>query len=610
MQGKIINGFELKRRLGSGGMAEVWYAENEIGKPAAVKILSANLSDNQQIVERFHNEALVMVKLDHPNIRQVYGYGYIGDRHCIVMEYLEGDDLEAMLKAGRRFTDEELRRWWNQTVDALNYTHAMGIVHRDIKPSNLFLDKRGNIKLLDFGIAKVKESMSMTRTGALMGTLMYMSPEQVKDTKNIDYRTDVYSLAVTFAQLVSGNTPYDSDSSGDFEIREQIVYQTLDLSGLPEGWRGFLAPYLEKDPNKRPALRHFEAMAYTPATEVLNRRSQTIASNSTMSRTQTNNNPSYQVTNNGPYSQTPTPDDKPKSKKGLWIGLGIAAAAVMALLVLLLLPKKTKRVMESEQPVAQAPAAVDGLKITVNGVSFMMKEVEGGTFQMGSNDGAYQWERPVHSVTVSSFYLAETEVTQALWKAVTGNNNSHFIGDELPMDNLSYNDIVYDFLPKLNQLTGKNFRLPTEAEWEFAARGGNRNKGNNYAGSYDVDNVAWYWQNTGDNYLSGNDDTWDWNKIVNNNGRTRNVKGKAPNELGLYDMSGNVWEWCSDEWYSYSSTPQTNPRHDGNSESSRVMRGGSWCSRTRDCRVAYRSQKKPDEHYYKWGCRLALSKEN
>ena len=159
MQGQVINGFVLKKLLGEGGMAEVWYAENEIGKAAAVKILNESLSHNEQIVERFHNEALVMVKLEHPNIRQVYGYGYIDNRHCIVMEYLEGEDLDALLKSGRKFTDEELQRWWNQTVDALNYTHAMGIVHRDIKPSNLFLDKNGNIKLLDFGIAKVKESM-------------------------------------------------------------------------------------------------------------------------------------------------------------------------------------------------------------------------------------------------------------------------------------------------------------------------------------------------------------------------------------------------------------------------------------------------------------------
>ena len=605
MQGKIINGFELKRRLGSGGMAEVWYAENEIGKPAAVKILSANLSNNQQIVERFHNEALIMVKLNHPNIRQVYGYGYIGDRHCIVMEYLDGEDLEVLLKNGRKFTDEELRRWWNQTVDALNYTHAMGIVHRDIKPSNIFLDKMGNIKLLDFGIAKVKESISMTRTGALMGTLMYMSPEQVKDTKNIDFRTDIYSLAVTFAQLVSGNAPYDSNSSGDFEIREQIVYKTLDLNGLPESWRTFLTPYLEKEPEKRPALRHFEDKFYTPPTVVPNGETRTVAGN-----------PSTQASHGASAPISPTSSEKPKSKAGLWIGLGVAAAAILALVVFLLMPKKgddsvvTQDLQESH--VAEVPnnaPTVDGLNINVNGVSFLMKEVEGGTFQMGSNDGAFQFEHPVHSVTVSSFYIGETEVTQALWKAVMGNNTiSHFIGDDLPVDNVTYNDIVYDFLPKLNAMTGRNFRLPTEAEWEYAAKGGNRSGGNNYAGSYNIDNVAWYWQNTGDNYLSGTDDNWDWNRIVNNNGRTRNVKGKAPNELGIYDMSGNVWEWCSDAWYSYTNASEYDPRHDGNAGSSRVIRGGCWCSRTKDCRVTFRVGKKPDEPYYKWGFRLALSK--
>lgn len=343
MQGQVINGFELKKLLGKGGMAEVWYAENEIGKPAAVKVLNENLASYQQIVERFHNEALVMVKLDHPNIRQVYGYGYIGNRHCIVMEYLEGEDLEALMKNGRRFTDEELRRWWDQTVDALNYTHAMDIVHRDIKPSNLFLDKRGNIKLLDFGIAKVKESISLTSTGAMMGTLMYMSPEQVKDTKNIDYRTDIYSLAVTFAQLISGNCPYDSSSSGDFEIRERIVYKPLDLSGLPASWKNFLAPYLEKEPENRPALRYFGAAMPTPPSDNL---TTTIAAGPAPQPQQQSIYDHPTTIRVPEATQTAARTEKPKKKKkvGLWIGLGVGALVVLVAAIVLFLKLREKSI--------------------------------------------------------------------------------------------------------------------------------------------------------------------------------------------------------------------------------------------------------------------------
>ena len=258
MQGKTINGFEMQQLIGVGGMAEVWLAENKLGKKVAVKLLLPKLCADDKVKSRFYTEAKVMVELSHPNIRQVYDFGEIDDRPAIIMEYLEGNDLKALMKQGRRFTETEIRKWWDQLVDALTYTHRKGIVHRDIKPSNLFLDESGHVKLLDFGIAKVKESISMTQTGAMIGTLLYMSPEQVQDSKHLDYKTDIYSLAVTFVHLLSGKAPYDSTTSNDYEIRKGIVEQELDLSGIPEAWRTFLKPYLAKKPAERPELRPFE----------------------------------------------------------------------------------------------------------------------------------------------------------------------------------------------------------------------------------------------------------------------------------------------------------------------------------------------------------------
>lgn len=257
MQGKSINGFTLQRLLGQGGMGEVWYAENEIGMKAAVKILSEELTLNAQMKERFLREAKVMVKLDHPNIRKVFGFGVIDDRPAIIMEYLDGEDLRTRMKLGQRFQQEELEKWWNQLVLALSYISQKGVVHRDIKPGNLFVDTQGNVKLLDFGIAKEKDGISLTQTGSLLGTLIYMSPEQVKDPKRVGPASDVYSLAVSFVHLLTGKAPYDKHSNSDYEIQESIVRKPLDLSGVPDEWRGFLMPYLAKKPEDRPPLMNF-----------------------------------------------------------------------------------------------------------------------------------------------------------------------------------------------------------------------------------------------------------------------------------------------------------------------------------------------------------------
>ena len=203
--------------------------------------------------------------------------------------------------------------------------------------------------------------------------------------------------------------------------------------------------------------------------------------------------------------------------------------------------------------------------------------VAGGTFQMGSNSG-----EPVHTVTVSSFYMDATEVTQAEYRKVMGKNPSLFSGcDDCPVENVSWHDAN-----EYAKNVGK--RLPTEAEWEYAARGGSKSKGYRYSGSNDLDAVGWYDNNSDD--------------------KTHPVAQKQPNELGLYDMSGNVWEWCSDWYGSYSSSPQNNPQGP-NSGSRRVLRGGSWSSIVRYCRVAMRTGGPPDGGGFHPGFRLVLSQD-
>ena len=251
---------------------------------------------------------------------------------------------------------------------------------------------------------------------------------------------------------------------------------------------------------------------------------------------------------------------------------------------------------------------------TVNGVSFNMVYVQGGTFQMGAQNEnpnganydseAWDNEKPIHSVTLSDYYIGETEVTQELWEAVMGTTVAQQqkkatydfgvvgVGSNYPMYYISWED-CQEFIKKLNQLTGKNFSLPTEAQWEYAARGGNKSRGYKYAGSNTIGEVAWYDDNACDGVGSSSPDFG-----------AHRVGAKLPNELGLYDMTGNVWEWCSDWYGSYSTSSQTNPTG-STTGSCRVLRGGCWPYDARYCRVAYRNYGVPDYRYYGSGFRLA-----
>ena len=228
------------------------------------------------------------------------------------------------------------------------------------------------------------------------------------------------------------------------------------------------------------------------------------------------------------------------------------------------------------------------LSLTVNGVSFEMVYVEGGTFDMGATSeqgsDAYDDEYPVHSVTLSDYYIGRCEVTQELWEAVMGSNLSWFKGAQNPVESVR-GAFCQGFINKLNSLTGRTFRLPTEAEWEYAARGGNKSRHYKYSGSNNIFDVAWHGDNSGD--------------------KTHAVGTKTANELGIYDMSGNVEEWCSDWYGGYSAGAQTNPQGPS-SGSFRVLRGGGWSGNAGRCRVSYRDRGHPNAIGHTFGLRLVL----
>ncbi len=262
-------------------------------------------------------------------------------------------------------------------------------------------------------------------------------------------------------------------------------------------------------------------------------------------------------------------------------------------------------------PAAETSILDSSKKIELpGGVSLEMVKVESGTFEMSAKDGEnLKYEVP-HQVTLTrDFYIGRTEVTQAQWKAVMGTNPSYFKGDNLPVESVSWNDVM-SFCEKLNSKgnapSGWMFTLPTETQWEYAARGGKESKGYKYSGSDIIDAVAWYWENSGDRRLD-DDSSWDFLLRESNHCKTHPVGQKKANELGLYDMSGNVYEWCLDDWNDDSSKLTAEfTRGNDQSGTDRALRSGSWDEISRKGRSMYRYRFPPNSRLINFGFRLAL----
>jgi serine/threonine protein kinase len=248
-----IGKYKITKLIGEGGMASVYEAEHEmLGTKVAIKVLNPILSANAEIKTRFRNEAKLMASLDHLNITKVIDFDEQPQQLSIVMEFLNGEDLDQRIKRNGPLSEKEISDIFSQTLSAFQYAHEKGIVHRDIKPSNIFILSNGHVKILDFGIAKLfGQGNEMTQTGTQMGTPIYMSPEQVKGDKSIDHRSDIYSLGVTMFFAINGKPPYNSTTDSQFDIFTKIVYEELPEFSIQSKFKDVFIKACQKNRDER-----------------------------------------------------------------------------------------------------------------------------------------------------------------------------------------------------------------------------------------------------------------------------------------------------------------------------------------------------------------------
>ena len=566
-----------------------------------------------RLKSKFLKEAKNIAKFDHPNIIRIHAAFEENNTAYYVMDYIKGDTLSSLVRREGALPVDVALGYVSQVGQALDYVHSFQMNHLDVKPANIMLRSGDNIPILiDFGLSKQYDSKGHQTSTTPVGISHGYAPlEQYNDGGVCEFSpsTDVYSLAATLYFLLSGVTPPPATTL----IEDSLTFPP----SIPQSLIGPLSKAMSTArKNRYPSVMQFlSALKYTsegeetvmaesikprpdpaPAPDPMQepKKDSSASEQPQKSVAEDSGTPDFRnVAATSEQPQTPLAEDHgtARSVKGSsstrrplmstlkrpWLRVAVVVSIALIALVVWSPWKKADK--------------ADRITVTANGVSFKMIRVQGGMFTMGATaeqgDDAFDWEKPAHKVTLSSYYIGQTEVTQELWTAVMGSNPSEFKGNDsnLPVETVSWDD-CQEFITKLNAATGRRFRLPTEAEWEYAARGGNKSKGYKYSGSNNLDDVAWYDDNSGS--------------------KTHAVAMKSPNELGIYDMIGNVWEWCQDWYGDYEKGAQNNPTGPS-SGSDRVIRGGSWYYFARRCRSSYRHSGEPSNSGGDLGLRLVFS---
>ncbi len=562
---KTIGAYEIERLLGRGGMGVVYKARQvSLNRIVALKILNPTLSSDPAFVKRFHREAQAVARLNHQNIVHIYDIGEENGMHFFSMEYVKGRLLSEIL-------DKEGFLRVGQAVDiifqvarALRYAHSKNIIHRDVKPSNIIVDRLSRVKVMDFGLAKLGGNTRLTRTDTVLGTVKYMSPEQARG-ETVDHRTDIWSMGIVLYEMLAGMTPFKA--TNEAALIHKIIYEPVpDLNDLspetPPQLRAIVAKTMAKDKNER----------YQSVSDFL-KDLQTLK------------------------APRPTKGDTLFEKAGGYLEKLIAFSRKKDVRRKVLVPLALAAVIfvgylaYSKWSEQRGPAPED------------MVLIPAGEFMMGASPGmVHQHETPQHRVFLDAFYIDKFPVTNMQFQKfvdstgyvtdaekrgwsnapeekradqikANGANWRHPRGPESDIKDIMNHPVVHVSWNDAHAYAKwANKRLPTEAEWEKAARGTDGRKypwgdgePDGTRCNYADRNTAFGWRD------SSVDDGYEYTSPV---GRYEN--GKSP--YGIYDMAGNVWEWCSD-WYDkdyFSKSPKDNPKGPANGQHRVIRGGGSW----------------------------------
>ena len=546
--------YRVQCQLGRGGFG-VTYEINEVRTNQA-KVLKVLINNNPKAVELFKQEADVLSQLHHSGIPHVeldayfeyYPYNSQNPIHCLVMEKVVGEDLEKyMQKRGLRPINQTTAiEWLKDLITILEQVHNKDFFHRDIKPPNIMLrSKSAELVLIDFGTVRKVTSTVFKQQGGVTGIISagYTPSEQINN--NAVPQSDFFALGRTFVYLLTGKEPLDPIMYDSYNETLNWRNHAPQISSMLADLLDDMMQRLYKD---RPQNSH----------EILQR----IAA--------------IEKALQPPIPQPPIPANNLKT-----FSFEVVTTDARGNI--------TNRRKESAKYFTEDLG---------NGVTLDMVEIPGGTFIMGSptsEKNRSSSESPQHQVTVPSFYMGKYELTQAQYQAIMGTNPSNFKGDNRPVERVSWNNAV-EFCKKLSQKTGKNYRLPSEAEWEYACRAGTTTP------FYFGESITPDLVNYNGNYTYASAPKGKYRQ------QTTDVGTFPPNSFGLYDMHGNVWEWCQDDYKNdYINAPTDGSALTSPSLRAKLLRGGSWYSNPGNCRSAFRDYYLLDDDFSDIGFRVVCS---